>query len=307
MSKRAIRDVAASNRARLLNLARRQDEEFQFLLERWGVERFLHRLSVSEYRERFVLKGAMLFLSWTGALYRPTQDLDLLGWGEPDVSEVVGVIGEICRIESDDGIAFDLAKLAGERIREDALYEGVRVRVPASLDGARIRLQIDVGFGDAVEAQRIEFPTLLDGDTPVLQGYPPEASIAEKLHAMVTLGLGNSRMKDFLDIWTLAVTREFRLTVLSAAIRATFERRRTGLPQEPPLALTPEFLEDAAKQTQWQAFRQKLRSTTNSTPASLAEVGALLTNFLMPAMTATMTMPEALWTPGGPWRPLPDA
>jgi hypothetical protein len=179
--------------------------------------------------------------------------------------------------------------------------------VPAGLDGARVRLQIDVGFGDAVDAQRIEFPALLDGDGPVLRGYPPESSIAEKLQAMVTLGLGNSRMKDFLDIWTLATTHEFRLSVLSAAVRATFERRQTALPREPPLALTREFWEYPDKQTQWRAFRRKLRSTAETTPPTLAEVGALLADFLMPAATATPDAPEALWTPGGPWRLLPDA
>jgi hypothetical protein len=308
MSKRVIRDVAASNRARLLNLAREQDEEFQFLLERWVVERFLYRLSVSDYRERFVLKGAMLFLPWTGSLYRPTRDVDLLGWGEPETGEVVRVIGEICEAPVEDGLVFDLPGMTGRRIREDALYEGVRVKVPVSLDGARVQLQIDVGFGDAVEARRIEFPTLLDGDAPVLRAYPPEASIAEKFQAMVALGMANSRMKDFLDIWTLAHAREFRLVELSGAIQATFERRQTPVPREPPVALTADFLEDRSKQTQWRSFLRKLgKAESTSPPSSLAEAGVLLADFLMPAMTATSDTPEALWTPGGPWRPFTNA
>lgn len=322
MSKRVIRDVAASNRARLLNIAREQDEEFQFLLERWVIERFLYRMSVSDHQDRFVLKGAMLFLAWTGSLYRPTRDLDLLGWGDPDVGEAVRVVQEICEISADDGLAFDIPQTTGESIREDALYDGVRVKVPVFLDGARVQLQIDIGFGDAVQAERLEFPTLLSDATLVLRAYPPETSIAEKLQAMVALGIANSRLKDFLDIWTLATTREFRLSVLSAAIRATFERRQTPLPQGPPLALTPEFLGDAAKQTQWQAFRRRLGTRSSSTtttssspptppptppPTSLGEIGALLADFLLPAMTATPDTPEALWTPGGPWRVLPDA
>lgn len=327
MSKRLIRNVAASNRARLLKLSRERDEDFQFLLTRWAIERFLYRLSVSDHKDRFVLKGAMLFLPWTGALYRPTRDLDLLGWGDPSISEIVGVIREICGVQMDDGLIFDLPAIAGKRIREDAQYEGVRIKAPANLDGARVQLQIDIGFGDAVDSQRLEFPTLLGDDAPVLRAYPPETVIAEKLHAMIVLGIANSRMKDFLDVWTLANSREFRLSLLSGTIRATFERRRTPTPEEPPVALTPLFLEDQTKQKLWHAFIQPLakggasRSSSAAAtptaatsspppsppPSSLAEVGALLADFLMPAMTAASDMPEALWTPGGPWRPFTNA
>lgn len=310
MSKRVIRNLAASNRARLHARAQETGEGFQFLLERWVIERFLYRMSVSDHQERFVLKGAMLFLAWTGSLYRPTRDLDLLGWGDPDIGEVVRAVKEICEISADDGLAFDIPQITGEAIREeDALYDGVRVKVPVFLDGARVPLQIDIGFGDAVQAESLEFPTLLSDEALVLRAYPPETSIAEKLQAMVALGIANSRMKDFLDVWTLATTREFRLSVLSAAIRATFERRQTPLPNGSPLALTPEFLGDAAKQTQWQAFRKRLgrRSSPSSSPpppTSLTNVGALLADFLLPAMTAVPDKPEALWTPGGPWRVL---
>lgn len=210
MTRKKVRNVAGSHRAKLLTLARTRGEDFQFLLGRWVVERFLYRLAGSAHKERFVLKGAMLFLAWEGRLYRPTRDLDLLGFGSSDVHDVTARIREVCAVPADDGIIFDLAGIQGERIREDAEYEGVRVRVPASLDGARIAMQVDVGFGDVVDPPpaEITFPVLLPLDAPVLRAYPPEAVIAEKFHAMVVLGIANSRMKDFFDVWALAQRTE---------------------------------------------------------------------------------------------------
>jgi hypothetical protein len=151
MALKKVRNVAGSHRAQLLNLARNRGEDFQFLLGRWVVERFLYRLAGSNHKNSFVLKGAMLFLAWEGRLYRPTKDLDLLGFGSSDVLDVTRRIRDVCAVPADDGIVFDLAGIAGERINEDAEYEGVRVRVPASLDGACVSMQIDVGFGDLVD------------------------------------------------------------------------------------------------------------------------------------------------------------
>jgi len=209
-------NIAASHRAKLLNLAQKRGEGFQFLLGRWVSERFLFRLGRSAHRDRFILKGAMMFVAWDGKLHRPTQDVDLLGFGNPEPGGVVQRIREICAESVDDGILFDLEAIRGEKIREDAEYEGVRVRVPASLDGARVLLQIDIGFGDIVEPApaRLTFPVLLPLDPPIVLGYPTEAVIAEKFEAMVMLGIGNSRMKDFFDIWTLARTHNFRLHAL---------------------------------------------------------------------------------------------
>jgi hypothetical protein len=245
----------------------------------------------------------MLFLAWGSKLHRPTRDLDLLGFGSADVAEVATRIGEICSVPADDGIIFDLAGIAAERIREDAEYEGVRVLVSASLDGARVTMQVDVGFGDAVEPAPVElsFPTLLPLDAPVLRAYPPEAVIAEKFHAMVTLGIANSRMKDFFDIWTFATTQRFDLICLSQSIQKTFERRRTDLPEIPPVALTDEFLQDTAKKTQWAAFCRRLG--LRDTPV-LDAIGPVLVSFLMPAVEqARQRGPGALiWEPPGPWR-----
>lgn len=302
MTPKKVRNIAASHRAKLLALARDRGEDFQFLLGRWVVERFLYRLAGSGQKDTFVLKGAMLFLAWEGQLHRPTKDLDLLGFGNPDVDDVAHRIREICAAPADDGIVFGLAGIQGERIKEDAEYEGVRVRVPASLDGARISMQIDVGFGDLVDPPpaEITFPVLLPLDPPVLRAYPPEAVIAEKFQAMVVLGIANSRMKDFFDIWMLACGRAFDMEQLSHSIRSTFERRRTPLPASAPLALTAEFLEDRSKQMQWAAFGNRLGS--GSLPP-LPLIGEQIAAFIMPALRfAGGTTPATrTWAPGGPW------
>jgi hypothetical protein len=302
MTQKKGRNVAGSHRAKLLTLARNRGEDFQFLLGRWVVERFLYRLAGSAQKDSFVLKGAMLFLAWEGRLHRPTKDLDLLGFGNPDVRDVTHRIREVCAVPADDGIVFDLAGIQGERIKEDAEYEGVRVRVPASLDGARVSMQIDVGFGDLVDPPPAEvtFPVLLPLDAPVLRAYPPEAVIAEKFQAMVVLGIANSRMKDFFDVWTLAQTRRFDFELLAGSIRGTFERRRTPLPEGVPMALTGEFLEDHSKQTQWAAFGRRL-GLRDLQPLPL--VGQQIADFLMPVLFASGTANSAsrTWAPGGPW------
>jgi hypothetical protein len=297
-----VRNVAGSHRAKLLTLARNRGEDFQFLLGRWVVERFLYRLAGSVQKDSFVLKGAMLFLAWEGRLHRPTKDLDLLGLGSSNVLDVTDRIREVCAVPADDGIVFDLAGIQGEHIKEDAEYEGVRVRVPASLDGARVSMQIDVGFGDLVDPPpaKLTFPVLLPLDAPVLRAYPPEAVVAEKFHAMVVLGIANSRMKDFFDVWTLAQTHGFDIELLAGSVRSTFERRRTPLPQGVPMALTGEFLEDRSKQTQWAAFGRRLGLRDLSL---LPLIGEQIAALLMPVLGALHTSNSAprTWAPGGPW------
>src|SRR5579872_195034 len=187
-----VKNVAASLRAKLLEHTRQTKQDFQFVLDRWVGERFLFRLGQSKRREQFVLKGATLFLIWRGQLPRPTRDVDLLGYGSPQVEDVVALMKEICLLEVNDGIVFQSNAIQGEPIREDAEYHGVRAWVPASLDGARSKLQIDIGFGDAVspEAEERVLPAILDLEAPRLKAYPPEVAIAEKLQAMVDLQRG---------------------------------------------------------------------------------------------------------------------
>jgi len=204
--KRPPANVAASVRARLRNLARQRHVEFQLVLSDFAIERFLYRLGVSEHANRFVLKGAMLFKLWPEGLHRATWDLDLHGRGSSAVADVVAVVRSLCAIDGGDGIVFDPASAAADAIRADQEYDGVRVRLEAHLAEARIPVQVDVGFGDAITPAptRTSYPTLLDHPQPNVLAYPREAVVAEKLEAMASLGVTNSRMKDFYDVHVLA-------------------------------------------------------------------------------------------------------
>jgi len=242
--KKRITNVAASVHARLLNRAKAEGRPFNELLQYFAMERSLYRLSRSEHAERFVLKGALMLQFWGGPLSRATKDIDLLGQSAMPVEELVEIIRSCLGVAvDDDGLSFDLQQVAGEEIRLAVNYNGVRIRCHAGLGNACVALQVDVGFGDVITpgAQPIEYPTLLDFDAPRLLGYTPETVIAEKLEAMVVLDMANTRMKDFLDVWILAQGCSFTGQILAQAIEATFHRRRTGLPESTPVALTPAF------------------------------------------------------------------
>jgi predicted nucleotidyltransferase component of viral defense system len=291
-----------SVRQRLLNLARERGENFDYLLTRYGLERFLYRLAGSPHRDRFILKGAMLFLLWGMDEHRPTRDADLLGFGENDVENLASIFREVCRVEvEDDGLRFDPDSVQAAPIREEMEYGGIRVTLRARLDGARISIQLDVGFGDAVTpgAEESEYPTLLDLPAPHLRIYPKETVIAEKFQAIVHLGMANSRMKDFYDIWVMARTFPFAGTLLKTAIERTFERRRTAIPAEAPLALTAEFFADRVKETQWRGFLRR-----NSLPEVSFEMAVQeIERFVMPLCRAIRGGEDfaLLWTASGQW------
>jgi predicted nucleotidyltransferase component of viral defense system len=277
--RKPLQNTGASVRARLLNLAKERNQPFDLLLTRYTLERLLYRLSSSQYRERFVLKGAMLMTNWMDDPHRPTRDLDLLAFGNSDPEAILSVFREICAIKADDAVVFDISALAVDRVREEQEYGGLRIKTNATVDGAKVRVLIDIGFGDAVEPglTEIELSVLLDRPVPRLRAYPYETVIAEKFQAMVMLGRANSRMKDFYDIWILARSHEFDGDRLARAIAATFARRNTEIPFERPDALTAAFAEDAIKQRQWNAFLKDVAVN----PGSLAEVIEELSAFLM--------------------------
>lgn len=300
---------ATSVFTRLKNRFRREGGEFETLLERYALERLLWRLSQSAHADRFVLKGAQLFALWAGAPHRPTRDADLLGYGEPSASRLKQIFEDLVRLPAmpDDGLVWDPARLDVAPIREETEYGGLRVRWEASLHSARIRVQVDVGFGDAVTpgTTRVDWPPLLDLPGPRLLAYPPETVIAEKLEAAVKLDLANTRMKDFFDLHWLATHRDFDLPTLARAVQATFDRRGTPLPMEAPTALTDRFSTDRDKQVQWQAF---LRKAMVKAPP-LPEVIAVLNAFLMPTLafprSGAPSSPILHWPPGGPWQSSP--
>jgi len=298
------RNVAASVRARLTDRARANKENVQLILTRYAIERLLYRLSRSPHRDRFVLKGAMLFSLWAPVPYRATGDLDLLGFGRNDAVDLTDTFRDICAIDvAEDGVQFLAETVKAEPVREDEEYQGIRVTVVALIAGARISVQIDIGFGDAVTPapQEIEYPTLLDFPAPRLRAYPPETVVAEKFQAVVELGMLNSRMKDFYDLWAISTTFGFDGAVLAAAIQATFARRATALPEGTPVALTSAFATTPAKQSQWQGFIR--RTAIAMEPDSFAAVLDKVEAFVMPPTRAVRAGTPFLlrWLPGGPW------
>ena len=297
------KDISASVRARLLRLARQRGEDFQLVLTRYANERLLYRLATSSHGSRFVLKGATLFTLWTGEPHRATRDVDLLGFGDSSDERIRSVFTEVLSTDvEEDGICFDADSLEVGPIREDQEYGGVRVLLIARVTTAKVRVQIDVGFGDAItpEAVLVELPVLLGQPAPKLRAYPPETVVAEKLEAMVNLGLANSRMKDFYDLEVLSRTFPFEGEVLVRAVQATFTRRGTPLPTDLPVGLTSEFTADRAKNTQWAAFVRKSGAPRND---DLPTVGAAIALFVeQPLAAAVASGPFAKqWSPGGPW------
>ncbi len=265
---------AASIRQRLLNRARQERETFDALLNRFGRERLLYRIGISEYRDRFLLKGAMLFALWYDMPHRPTRDMDLLGFGPGELFVLERVFREIAQQPVDDGLAFSETVTAAE-IRKEANYAGARVTLLATLEQARIPLQVDIGFGDPVtpEAEQIDYPVLLDDlNPPRLGAYPVFTVIAEKLQAIVSLGMVNSRLKDYFDLQVLLVREELDAQVLAEAVRRTFAVRSTPLPQQVPLGLSNEFGEDPDKQTQWRAFLQRNELGEVPLPAVVSQI-----------------------------------
>ena len=282
-------NTAASVKQRLLSLAREKGEDFQAVLQRYGLERILYRLGQSPYVSDYVLKGAQLFLIWHGDYYRPTADADLLGRGsaEPEYQKKLWTaISQVpCK---EDGLTIDTQSIRVAASQLGAEYSGVRITMTAFLERTRIPLQVDIGFGDAVvpRPRRQEFPVLLQMPAPRLSAYCPETVVAEKFEAMVKLGLDNSRMKDFYDLWLLARDYKFDGDVLANAIKATFARRKTRLPETTPVALTEEFYNAASKRQQWKAFLNKGQFAERE--EAFGAVCHKIKMFIMPVVEAIM-------------------
>ena len=250
------KDIAASVRQRLLNLARANSQVFDVVLVAFGLERLIYRLSISDYRDRFVLKGGMLVMLWTSNPGRFTRDVDFLGFGDDDETQLKATFADILAIDAGDGLVFDAGNLTAAAIREDQVYGGMRLKTIAYLGKTQIPITIDIGFGDAITDPEytIEYPSLLDLPHGTIRAYSPATVLAEKFQALVTLGLTNGRMKDFYDLWEIPRSTTIKTSELSAAIHATFERRKTPIPTERPEALTEAFTDDPLKIQQWQAY-----------------------------------------------------
>lgn len=297
------RNIPASIRQRLLNHSTETKTDPNLVLIWYGLERLLYRLSVSGYSDRFVLKGAMLFRLWGSADFRPTKDLDLEGFVKNEAQALREVFASICTHPvEDDGLIFDASSLTVAPIRETQEYGGLRVSLTARLGVAVLRLQVDVGFGDAITPapNMIEFPSILKQSRPRIRVYPKETVVAEKFEAMVQLGMTNSRMKDYYDLWFMSRHFEFEGSTLVTALRGTFDRRKTMIPQQAPVALSLEYADDASHVQQWAAFIK--RSGVEKSPGLDAVIDEVADFVLPPAFAAANEQPfDQQWKPPYRW------
>ncbi len=258
------RNLAASVRARLFNKAKKDGVNFQRLLVRYALERVLYRLSISPEKDHFLLKGALLFDLWYDVPMRPTRDIDLLGFGLAEIPHLVAVFEGICLLDVDDGISFDVKSLKAEDIRKESNYSGTRLTLTGLIDNAKCPVQIDIGFGDAVTPapELAIYPVMFDDmPAPSLRVYPRYTVVAEKLEAIITLGMVNTRMKDYFDLWVILRDTPLDQKILSQAVVATVTNRRTKMPNGFPVGLSEQFGADTQKIIQWNAFvnRNNLR------------------------------------------------
>jgi predicted nucleotidyltransferase component of viral defense system len=277
------KNVAASVQARLLNIAKAEGRDFGQVLTKFSLERLLYRLSKSKHADSFLLKGALLFDLWFDVPLRPTRDIDLLGFGLAELPHVIGVFDDLCQMSVEDGVVFLADSIKAAEIRKEANYAGIRVSMVALLGNARTAIQVDIGYGDAVTPapETATYPVLLeDLPAPQLRVYPRYTVVAEKVETIATLGIANSRMKDYFDLWVLRQQGEFDSEVLRLAIVATFARRGRPLPSQVPVGLSDAFAADQQKQRQWQAFLKK----NQLEQTELAVVVQALRNWLHPLL-----------------------
>jgi hypothetical protein len=291
-------------------LRRRADElglDFQQAIQYYAIERFLFRLSESEYADVLVVKGATLLRVWGGAVARPARDIDFLGHLDNSPEAVEAIVKSCLTVDvPDDGLSFD-EMVTAEQIALDSKYPGIRAKLRGTLEGARFVLQLDIGIDDAAVPAPgwVDYPTLLEGPSPRILAYHPATAVAEKFEAIVRLGLANSRMKDFYDLWMLATIQSFRGPELRGSIAATFERRQTPLPTEVPVGLTPEFAERENTARMWDAFIRRLAVSGIAAPAGLLGAIGMIVSFVMPAATAAShgDQFDMVWSSEHGWQP----
>jgi hypothetical protein len=298
------KNIEASVAGRLHNIAKASNMPYAEVLQYYGIERFIYRMSVSRYSNRFVLKGALLFMVWDIAGRRTTIDIDVLAGTNNRVADVERIVREVCGLEiKPDGLMFNAGTVRGQKIKEGADYEGVRVKFRGMLERARIPMQIDFGFGDVVypKSLMIDYPVILDSDKPRLLGYPPESVVSEKFESMVKLGLLNSRMKDFYDVWLMIRRFDFDGQTLAEAVHRTFQNRNTPLPSGKPLFADEIYDEKSDRQTLWAAFLKK--NELKNVPAKLGDIALEIESFLIEILEALFEDREfaKTWKAPGPW------
>jgi len=303
--KKEIENIEASIKDQLQNNAKETNRPFAEVLQYYGMERFLYRVSQSKYTDKLILKGALMFTVWHVPERRITLDIDFLARYDNQIASIEKIIKDVCKTTVvQDGLAFDPANVKGQRIKEDADYEGVRVKFLGLLARSRIPMQIDIGFGDSIypKAKEIEYPVILDLPKPRIKGYPAESVISEKFEAMVKLGLLNSRMKDFYDIWLMMRQFKFSGQKLVEALKRTFKHRKTPLPEKSPLFAEEIYDENSDQQTLWKAFLAK--GEIQHAPEKLSIVAYNIEGFLIQPiqMIAKKEKLNKVWEATGKWR-----
>lgn len=303
--KDGIKNIEASVRSRLQNEARKINKPFAEVLQYYGMERFLYRFSQSKYTDKFILKGALMFTAWGVPERRATLDIDFLGRYDNQTATIEKVVKEICKVRvSADGLVFDPETVAGQRIKEHADYEGVRVKCLGFLERSRISMQIDVGFGDIIHPRPrvIDYPVILDFPKPHLKGYTIESVVAEKFETMIKLGLLNSRMKDFYDLWLVTRRFDFKGPNIAEALKRTFNHRKTPLPEEKPLFAEEIYDENSDRQMLWKAFLKK--GQIQHVPGRLNAIAKTIEKFLLKPLQAigNNRIFNETWKAQGPWK-----
>ena len=302
MSKKELTNLNHSIHSQLRNWSRENKLDHNFVMNRYACERLLYRLSISEYADQFILKGAMLFSIWVDEPFRPTKDIDLLGFGEDSEERLRDIFSQVSSVkpEKPDGITFDSQNITIEQIREQQGYQGKRIFIPVT--NTRIKVQIDIGFGDVItpNAIEIDYPSLLDMPVARLKAYNRETVIAEKLEAIVSLGTQNSRMKDYYDIFIISLEYEFDGPLFIDAVASTFKRRKTELPSGIPDGLNMDLMLTQGKKLQWNAF---IKRSGLETDLELGEVISKLCDFLIPALNSIASQEafQGKWILDGKW------
>ncbi|MFW6134864.1 MAG: nucleotidyl transferase AbiEii/AbiGii toxin family protein [Elusimicrobiota bacterium] len=298
------KNISASVRARLLNIAKNRNEIFTNLLIRYAMERFMYRLSISKYSDKFILKGAALYNYWHGEPHRPTIDIDFSSKNVTSIKEAEEMVMHLCRTDvNNDGLNFLEDTVSVEDIREENKYQKIRVKFKARLGQSIIPVQIDIGCGDTIipPPEFIKYPTLLEFPAPRLLAYSVETSIAEKIQILFEKGIINSRMKDYYDVRFLIDTFEIDGSKLQKAVEETFKRRNTSIPDSVPVALSEEFINDKQKNAQWKGFLNKI--DIKEADLSLENTVMKVRNFIMPVIKALKTNKEFKmnWQNGEGW------
>ncbi|MGB4592588.1 MAG: nucleotidyl transferase AbiEii/AbiGii toxin family protein [Coriobacteriia bacterium] len=291
-------------RRRLKARATELDLDFQQAVLYYAMERLLFRLSQTQWSDRLVVKGVVMLRVWDAAVARPTRGIDFLGRVENTSEAIRGIVAECLSVRLDDGLAFE-SEIHAEAVTVEDRYPGVRVKVAGDLGGARFVLRLDVGVDDAVvpDPGWVDYPVLLQDEFPRILAYQPATAIAEKFQAMIEIGLVNSWMKDYHDIWMLSRTLEFDGQDLANAIRATFERRETELPSDTPVELTREYTEQPETSRMWDTYRKGFSASAGNLPEDLQDVADAIAAFVMPASVAAASSADfgKMWPPISGW------